>query len=141
MLEVRFARDDEQAQVEQLAQTDPVIKDFVYVWRRWKNWGRSNPAVALVDGKIVGFQAVTFGVRNLYVNTYYITVHPDFRGQRIASALMQFILQEARKRGCKRLKLKTKPEGSDGHLFWTKIGAQIVEYVYDVSLDDLKLKS
>ncbi|MGE6228088.1 GNAT family N-acetyltransferase [Paenibacillus chitinolyticus] len=61
----------------------------------WKDsMSRNITYVALIDGKIVGFSDMTV---NGYVDRLY--VDKDFQGQGVASALMNVLEYEAKKRG------------------------------------------
>jgi GNAT superfamily N-acetyltransferase len=140
-MEIRFALDSEQDEVENLALLDPHTKDFKYLWKLYKNWGSTNPIVAVdeVIGAVRGFHAVTFGKRNHYANSYYLYIAEGWRGQRIGGDLIQFMLDN--RRGCTRLKFKTQ-FGSSGKEFWEGFGLRPfakddVQHLFDVNISNV----
>lgn len=129
----------EQEAVETLSQTDKSTKEFKYLWRRYKNWAdeRSRPIVAAHDDDLFGFHAAAFGA--LYVNSYYQLVAAEARGRGVGGQMVEFLLREAQRLGCRRLKFKV-PPGSEGQAFWEgfglrPIGADRAHLLYDASLD------
>jgi len=144
MVIVRFAVDNEQEEVEELAATDPETKDFKYLWRRYGNWGKINPIIAFedVDGEIIGLHAVTFGTRNHYANSYYQLVAPAFRGQGVGGKMVDQMIKSAKSAECTRLKFKT-PFDTDGERFWRGFGLMPFaqdekQFLFDVDISNVQ---
>ena len=132
---------DDQDRVEKLSQSDKAVKEFKYLWRRYGNWGneRSYPIIAVSDEDdlLVGFHAAAFG--RFYVNSYYQLVAPEVRGTGLGGRMVGFLLSEAQRLGCVRLKFKV-PHDSEGQRFWEGFGLQPFgkdarHYLYDYSLE------
>jgi len=140
---VRLSTVSEQLAIEAMAASDPAVKEFVFLWRRWKNWESHPPIVVLDDSQespvVVGFHAVSFGTRSRYANSMYQFVMPRMRGQRLGGLMVDYLLALAHVRGCTRLKMKT-PFESQGRTFWEGFGLHPFgrddhHVLFDVSLD------
>lgn len=120
-MNVRRAEPEEQASVEALSATDPATKDFAYLWRRYRHWAEASarPIVAVDGDVIVGFHAAAFG--STTVNSYYQLTAPAVRGHGVGGAMVEFLIAEAHRLGCARLKFKV-PFASDGQRFWEGFG-------------------
>src|SRR5688572_4495698 len=118
MSNVRFADPSERKMVETMAASDKAVRDFTFSWTRWGHWDEGNyPIVAEENGELAGFHAAVFNKRNGYVNSYFQYTRPEFRGIGLGAAMVAFILFNAAKRGCTRLKFQT-PVNSQGQAFW-----------------------
>jgi len=53
-----------------------------------------------------------------------VRVHKNFRSQKIGEAMMNFAIDEAKKRGCKIAQFTTDKERGDAHRFYEKLGFQ-----------------
>lgn len=137
MMLVRRASLAEQDAVEALASTDKATKEFAYLWRRFGNWtDRSMPIVAVEAQAVVGFHAAAFG--RVYVNSYYQITAPAVRGRGVGGAMVAFLLTEAQRLSCTRLKFKV-PHASAGQAFWEGFGLRPFgrdpkHLLYDIAL-------
>jgi len=138
----RRALPTEQEAVEALSQTDKATKEFKYLWRRFDNWTEaSTPIVAVdTDGALIGFHAAAFG--RAYVNSYYQLTTAQARGRRVGGTMVEFLLVEAHRLRCVRLKFKV-PPGSAGQRFWEGFGVlpfatDAKHALYDISLEGVR---
>ena len=127
-----FGSDDTDQVVElSLRAWEPVFASFARVWgealfgRHYPDWKfqqaeavqealRSNESWVTVDGAAVtGFVNVTFNTEESSAEIYMIAVDPAFQQQGIATELIEFALEEMRRRG---ITLATVGTGGDpGH--------------------------
>lgn len=115
--------------------TPKIAKEFPYIWTRNQSWKKFPPAVALRNGKIVGFYATTH-TKTGYCNLYYVAVDDRYKGRGFGSRLIEHALQQAQLKGLRRWTNKSHI-GSDGENYFSKhlgippIGKQGDQVVYD----------
>jgi len=143
----RAVAERHQAEVEALARSSDAVKDFVFLWRRYRMWPTEPPFIALdgAGGRLLGFHAARFG--RLHVNSFYQLVAAEARGRGVGGAMVDALLAEAIRRGCSRLKFKVHP-GNDGHAFWSGFGlrpfatdADETHLLFDISLSGVERAS
>jgi GNAT superfamily N-acetyltransferase len=83
--------------------------------------------VATVDEKVIG----TFHVKYLYfiagcgrpdAQVEAVHVHKDYRGFGIGAAMMDWVISEAKNRGCRRVQLTSNKERRLAHKFYRRLG-------------------
>lgn len=104
---------------------DKEVDEFVYCWTLWKNWERFPPIVIRMGRNLVGYHGVTFsearGASLSYANSASQFVLPDYRGRKLAGAMVNFLLRQAHTKGCTRLRFRTPLEGP-GYDTWRGFG-------------------
>jgi ribosomal protein S18 acetylase RimI-like enzyme len=78
--------------------------------------------VALLEGRIVGFQYSVLNQNSPGAHLVRITVHPSAQGSGIGSALMGAVIKECRRRGLKRVSLNTQIDNIASHRLYEKFG-------------------
>lgn len=119
---------------------DPFIKNYDEIedperWvERWdiSNWGiilayHSN---ILVGGAIIAWK--TNGVQILEKRDdlavlWDIRIHPDYRKRGVGSKLFKYVLNWAKKRNCRDLKIETQNNNVGAFEFYFKMGCELVE--------------
>ena len=84
--------------------------------------------VATVDGEVVGtavyfFAYYTWVGKSLYLDDLY--VKPEFRGNKVASALLARIFDTARKHDCQRVRWQVLDWNSNAIELYKKLGARL----------------
>lgn len=142
MLEIRQMAPKEKAEVVELSKNlkdNKFVKDFNSLWTRWKKWETDVPMVAVKDNEIIGFHAACY-LKNDYVNSMYLVLKEECRGQGIGRQLYWATIQEGQLRGLTRLCAKASIKG-DGYRFFMSMGMKPVartgdEYSFDCEFDD-----
>jgi hypothetical protein len=125
-LQVRFLQPDEIPLLKSWRKLHKEVDEFVYLWTRYKNWEANPPVVALMGGTICGFHGVSFAgpkPKWRYINSMAQFVLEEFRGKRIAGAMIDFILKEGDKRSMHRLRFRC-PIGGEGMDCWMGFGVK-----------------
>ena len=138
VIEVDWATNGDWPVFQSWRSLNSTASDFVFIWHRNGMWGATPPVVAKVDGKTVGFHAVTF-LKNGYINSQFQFVLEEYRGMGLAGAMVDMFLRDGYERRMKRLRFRT-PKGNDGNRFWcgfgiTPIGETEDRYVFDLSVE------
>lgn len=140
--QVGWMQPDERKVLESWAKLDKVVKDFTFVWTRWKSWEDAPPVVVRTrDSEIVGFHAVKF-TKSGYINSAFQFVLVEHRGRRLAGDMVEFLLRHGLGNGATRLRFRC-PVGEDGDVFWQGFGMKPFGYVkgehfYDLTLEDVE---
>ncbi len=87
----------------------------------------------LLEGRVVaamGFRvnADLFWGRHLYLDD--LAVVAELRGRRIGEAMMRFVEAEARRQGCKHVRLTNGMKGLAAHRFYERIGYEKRSFVF-----------
>lgn len=140
MPEVRLMSPDEREILRSWRKMYPtnVVGDFIFQWYRYRNWENHPPAVAVDDtGRLAGFHGYII-TNTGYLNSMFQFVRPEYRGQGIAGAMVEFILAEGLSKGVTRMRMRC-PIGKDGDIFWQGFGLKPFgrtddEHFYDFPL-------
>ena len=85
--------------------------------------------VAEIKGKIVGyinsyeFYSIWSRGKSLDIDDLYVS--PEYRGKKIATALMNFAVKYAEINGFKRVQLLAEPDNFNAHFLYKKLGFEI----------------
>ena len=88
---------------------------------------RNRTYVAELDGRVAGTFQLTF-IRNLLrrgtlvAQVESVRVEAALRNRGIGAAMLRWVIDEARRRGCSRLQLTTNQARKDAHRFYERLG-------------------
>jgi hypothetical protein len=139
-LQIRFMQPNEEDTIKGWRKLDPEVDEFVYLWSRWKRWDTEPPIVAVVQGKLAGYHGLSF-TKSGYINSMSQFVRKEYRGNRLAVLMIDYLLRQGAIRKMSRLcfRCPLDPNGA-GYLVWTSLclvpfGQCAKDYWFDVSLD------
>jgi [ribosomal protein S18]-alanine N-acetyltransferase len=84
----------------------------------------SRPIVAMISGRIIGYICSTLIIDE--GNILDIAVHPDFRGQGIASALIEDTIKHLKVRGCRAIFLEVRISHESALKMYDKFGFSVI---------------
>lgn len=82
--------------------------------------------VAVWNSWVVGYMCVNMIFDDCHVLN--IAVHPDFRRQKIATELMEDILNESKKRGCRFFYLEVRASNIGARTFYERFGFRVAGF-------------
>lgn len=129
------------------ALTDIEFKAFEPIWRLSKlsleNAFRQAVSydAAVIDGRVVGFQFSARGYNHRSAHLVRITVHPEFQGRGVGSALLTRAMAGYLEQGIEFVSLNTQINNIASHRLYerfgfTKVGDQIPLYMYAINKDE-----
>jgi ribosomal protein S18 acetylase RimI-like enzyme len=77
------------------------------------------------DGEFIAFLVGIAGSEEAYI--HFVGVHPEHRNRGIGRRLYATFFEEARRRGCQRVRCITSPVNEDSIAFHRRLGFRIVE--------------
>ena len=137
---VRFMEPEEKEELKTWRKLDKEVDEFLFTWERWKKWEGEPPIVILYRGNLAGYHGVSFN-KTRYANSASQFVLEQFRGKRLAGAMIDFLLKEAHRRGLERLRFRT-PKSGEGYLCWRGFGVSPFgecekDYWYDLCIENI----
>lgn len=128
-MEIRMMEPEERSLVEALRGSHKIINEMLGTWTSWKNWEKHPPMIAIDGGEVIALHGFT-ATKSGYINSYWLWVHEDYRGQQLAGKLIDATLQQ-RPEHCQRWKIRNHI-GGDGYTFWTGFGLEPVGTISSV---------
>jgi ribosomal-protein-alanine N-acetyltransferase len=98
--------------------------------------------VMRADGEVVGYLCLWEIGREIHITN--LAVHPRFRRQGIARALLGSTLEEARRQGVEQAFLEVRPSNSEARALYERLGFQVIGrrkgYYFDTGEDALVME-
>ncbi|OCA86263.1 GNAT family N-acetyltransferase [Bacillus sp. FJAT-27986] len=119
---------------EQLIELENLIWNYTntpmpIVWESVADYAQHFPPgsmfVAIEDGRVAGYMSVKYPTpleSNCHVWEMAIGVHPDFQGKSIGSKLLQFLDEEGKKRGIRKISLRVLSTNTPAISFYKRNG-------------------
>lgn len=91
-MEIKFANKKDYEQCVEMSKCSKYTSPFGRCSLVW-GWGEGKVLVAKRDGKVIGFQHFNVCKKRFYTTMYFTCVHPEYRGQRVASTILDMVIK------------------------------------------------
>jgi len=121
---LRLLLDDRATLSDELPPDSPC---YLAALREMQASGDNGTYVAEVDGRLVGTFMLTF-IRHLLrrgslvAQVEAVRVDAPFRGRGHGAAMMRWVIEESRRRGCSRIQLTSNKSRKSAHRFYERLG-------------------
>ena len=109
---------EEVAKIEQVSFPTPWSKEAYY--NELRENSLAHYYVCLAGEKVIGYAGMWIIIDEAHITN--IAVHPDFRGKKIAQALLLYLMQEAMRLGAERITLEVRPSNRVAQHVYGKLG-------------------
>ena len=132
-LEIRPAAESDLDEIIALLDSDSLIgnprgrEDYLRSFREIAAHADNQVIVAVLDARVAGVLQLTFipGLRQAWrAQVENVRVRAELRSQGIGAKLMEWVIAQARQRGCGLVQLTTNVARHDARRFYTRLGFQ-----------------
>jgi len=116
------------------------LKEAKKILNRIKKYPYYKLYVARADNEVVGVFALIImdnlghlGAPSGIVED--VVVHPEWRGKGVGSRMMEFAMEQCKKKGCYKMALSSNVQREEAHLFYESLGFKKHGYSFVVELD------